>query len=203
MDSFEMSKIAGAVLTALLLIFGTKTLIEARQPGAPAKPGYTLPAATAADGAAASAAPAGDAGKTAEGAAAPAAKADGAAPAAGAAWEAVLAALPKASADNGKALFAKCKACHSAEKGKPKGVGPNLWGVVNRAKGTGEGFEYSPGMKAKGGNWTFEDLAHFITNPKGFVSGTKMVFSGLPAADAADVIAYLSAQSDTPAELPK
>ena len=31
MDSFEFTKIAGAVLTALLVIFGTKTLIESRQ----------------------------------------------------------------------------------------------------------------------------------------------------------------------------
>ena len=59
-------------------------------------------------------------------------------------------------------------------------------------------------MKAKGGNWTFEDLAAFVSSPKGFVADTKMVFTGLPnPTDAADVLAYLAAQSDTPAALPK
>lgn len=214
MDSFETTKIAAAVLSALLLIVGTKTLIEARQPGPLAKPGYTLPAATkTAEAAPAAADKAEDAAKAeapkaADGAAAPAAdapKADAvAAPAAaGGGAAAVLAALPKADAGNGKTLFAKCKACHAVEKGKPKGIGPNLWGVVNRPKASFEGFEYSPAMKAKGGNWTFEDLANFISNPKGFVAGTKMVFNGLQGGDAADMIAYLAAQSDTPAELPK
>lgn len=205
MDSFEFTKIAGAVLSALLLIVGTKVLVEARMPGPPAKPGYTLPVAEAAAGDKAKAAEGetkaaeGEA-KPAEGEAKPAeAKADGEkGPAA------VLADLSKASADNGKTLFSKCKACHTIEKGKPKGVGPNLWGVVNRPKASAEGFDYSPAMKEKGGNWTFEDLAAFISNPKGFVPGTKMVFNGLPnPADAADLIAYLATQSDTPAELPK
>ena len=198
MDSFEFTKIAGAVLSALLLIIGTKVLVEARMPGPPAKPGYTLPVAEAAAGDKAKAAE-GET-KAAEGEAKPAeAKADGEkGPAA------VLADLSKASADNGKTLFSKCKACHTIEKGKPKGVGPNLWGVVNRPKASAEGFDYSPAMKEKGGNWTFEDLAAFISNPKGFVPGTKMVFNGLPnPADAADLIAYLATQSDTPAELPK
>ncbi len=188
MDSFEFTKIAGAVLSALLLIFGTRVLIEARMPGPPATPGFTLPVAQADAG--------GDVAKPTEGAAPAADAASGPA--------AVLADLSKASADNGKALFSKCKACHSIEKGKPKAVGPNLWGVVNRPKASFEGFEYSPAMKEKGGNWTFEDLAAFISNPKGFIPGTKMVFNGLPSAtDAADVIAYLAGQSDTPPELPK
>lgn len=196
MDQFELTKIAGGVLPALLLIFGVKTIVESRQPGLPAKPGYTLPMPSA-DAATAEAAPAG--GAAAEGAAG----APGAEPAAAAGPEAVLAALPKASADGGKTLFNKCKACHSVEKGKPKGVGPNLHGVVNRAKASSEGFEYSAALKEKGGEWTFADLAGFISNPKGYVPGTKMVFNGLPPGDTADIIAYLATQSDTPVELPK
>ena len=116
----------------------------------------------------------------------------------------MVALLSKASADNGKAIFGKCKSCHVAEKGKASTVGPNLWGVVNRPKGSFEGFKYSEGMKAKGGNWTFEDLGNFIHNPKGYVTGTKMVFNGLEAAaDEADVIAYLATLADTPVALPK
>lgn len=185
LDSFEFTKIAGAVLTALLLIFGTKVLIEERMPGPPAKPGYSLPTATA---------DAGAAGTTAEGGAEAAATGPAA----------VMAALPKASAEDGKSVFAKCKSCHTVDKGKPNGAGPNLWGVVDRARASSAGFNYSAAMKEKSGNWTFDDLAHFISNPKSFVPGTKMVFNGLPnATDAANLIAYLASQSDTPAALPK
>ncbi len=191
MDSFENTKIAGAVLSALLLIVGTKTLIESTSHHGPEKPGYELPVA-AAEGKDAPA----DA-KTAE------APADGAAaPAAGGADAVAL--LAKANADNGKATFAKCKSCHAAEKGKPNGVGPNLFGVVNRPKGKAEGFKYSEAMLAKSGEWSFENLSAFLANPKAYVAGTKMVFNGLPAAgDRADLIAYLATLADTPVALPK
>ena len=66
------------------------------------------------------------------------------------------------------------------------------------------GFDYSAGMKAKGGDWTFEDINTFITNPAAFVSGTKMTFSGVPeAAKRADILAYLRTLSDSPVPLPK
>ncbi len=44
MDEFEFTKIAGAVLAALLLIFGTKTIIDMNVGHTPEKPGFTLPA---------------------------------------------------------------------------------------------------------------------------------------------------------------
>src|SRR5260370_39897860 len=66
------------------------------------------------------------------------------------------------------------------------------------------GFDYSSGMKSMPGTWTLEDLNHFLANPQGFVSGTKMTFSGLPRPGVrADVIAYLNTLSDNPAPLPK
>lgn len=209
MDQFEYTKLAAAILLPLLLIFGFKTIVETRTAAVPAKPGYTLggaPAAEApaAEGKAAEAKPAEGAPAAEAPKAEGAAKAEAPAAAGGAGPEAVVALLPKADAENGKALFAKCKACHNIEKGKPKAVGPNLWGVVNRPKGSFEGFEYSAGMKAKGGDWTFADLAAFISNPKGFVAGTKMVFNGLPdPKDVADVIAYLAKQHEPPVDLPK
>ena len=47
-------------------------------------------------------------------------------------------------------------------------------------------------MKAKGGDWTFDDLNKFIANPKGFVPGTAMGFAGIQKdSERADVIAYL------------
>ena len=187
-DEFEFTKIAGAVLSALLLIFGTRTIIDMNVGHAPEKPGFTLPA------------PAESGGKAeASGAAAPAAgeTPDDAA-------KKVLALLPKANADNGKAIFKKCGACHVAEKGKKPTVGPNLWDVVNRKRASYPGFAYSDAMKSKGGDWSFEELAKFIHSPKTYIPGTKMVFAGLPSeSDKADVIAYLATLADTPVPLPK
>ncbi len=95
-------------------------------------------------------------------------------------------------------------ACHSFEKGGPNKVGPDLYGVVERPKGSHEGFNYSAAMKAKGGNWTYEDLDHFIHGPKAFVQGTIMAFAGVPSgAERADILAYLRTLSDKPVDFPK
>ena len=207
MDQFEYTKIAASILLPLLVIFGFKAFVDSRMASVVVKPGFVLPGgepATAAAHAEGEKAAAGE--KPAEGAApaADAAKGEAPAPAADGGSEAVVALLSKADAEAGKGLFTKCKACHTIEKGKPKGVGPNLFGVVNRPKASSEGFEYSAAMKAKGGDWTFADLAAFITNPKAFVSGTKMVFNGLPDhQDTANLIAYLAQQHEPPVELPK
>ena len=188
MDQFEFTKIAGAVLAALLLIFGTRTIIDMNVGHAPEKPGFTLPA------------PAPETGKQE-------ASAAGAAPAVETPDEAakkVMALLPKANAENGKAIFRKCQACHVSEKGKTPTVGPNLWDVVNRPRASYPGFSYSEAMKAKGGTWTFDELAKFVHSPKTYIPGTKMIFNGLPSeSDEADVIAYLATLNDTPVPLPK
>ncbi len=89
--------------------------------------------------------------------------------------------LASADAAKGQAAAKKCMACHSFEKGGPNKVGPDLYGVVERPKGSHEGFNYSAAMKAKGGNWTYEDLDHFIHGPKAFVPGTIMAFAGVPS----------------------
>lgn len=177
LDSFELSKIAGAILCALLVIVGFRTALEiAGHDKAPEKPGYVLPLPEAA------AAPA------ANGEAAPA---EPAAPAFDA--KAVADAAASGDAAAGQKVFSKCAACHSGDKGGPNKVGPNLWGVVGRAKASHEGFNYSDAMKAKGGDWTLEDLAHFIHKPKEFVPGTKMLFPGVAdTGDLSNLLAYLN-----------
>lgn len=200
MDQFEFTKIAASILLPLLLIFGFKTIVDTRMAGVPVKPGYVLPGSEPAAAEAPVAAAEGE--KPAEDAAPAAEAAKTEAPAAGGADAVAL--LAKADADAGKGLFSKCKACHTIEKGKPKGVGPNLFGVVNRPKASSEGFDYSAALKGKGGDWTFADLAAFITNPKAYVSGTKMVFNGISdQQDVANLIAYLAQQHEPPVELPK
>jgi len=181
LDSFELSKIAGAVLCALLVIVGFRTALEiAEHDRAPEKPGYVLPA-PAPEGAA----PAADQGGGAAAPAAPAAPAFDA--------KAVADAAASGDAAAGQKIFTKCQACHSAEHGGPNKVGPNLAGVVGRPKASHEGFNYSEAMKAKGGDWTLEDLAAFVHNPKGFVPGTKMLFPGIAdPGDLGNLLAYLN-----------
>jgi cytochrome c len=103
-----------------------------------------------------------------------------------------------ASADpaKGEATFKKCASCHTIASGGANGIGPNLFGVVGKPIGKhAAGFAYSPDLTANGGNWDFTALDHWLANPKGMVSGTKMTFAGLDVAqDRANVIAYLNAQ---------
>jgi cytochrome c len=182
MDTFEIAKIAGAVLSALLVIVGFRVALEISEEGEkPQPPGYTLPMP---EKTGPSTIPPG-------GAAAVPAPVD--LPAFNAADVAQAAASGNAQA--GATIFKKCEACHSGEKGGPNKVGPNLWGVVGRPKASHEGFTYSEAMKAKGGNWTLQDLAAFVHKPKGFVPGTKMTFPGISDPnDLADLLAYLNTQ---------
>ena len=112
--------------------------------------------------------------------------------------------LASADVGRGENAVKKCGACHTFNKGGRPLVGPNLWGVVGRPRASEAGFNYSAAIKAKGGNWTVDDLNQFITNPKGTIPGTNMTFAGVPrATERADIIAYLNSLSDNPAPLPK
>jgi cytochrome c len=100
--------------------------------------------------------------------------------------------LAAANAENGKVIAKKCATCHSFENGGANMVGPNLWAVVGAAKGAHSGFDYSPALKEKGGNWDYEALYHFVYSPKGYVKGTKMAFAGLrKPEEIADLIAFM------------
>lgn len=112
--------------------------------------------------------------------------------------------LAVASPEKGQKVFKKCKACHSSDNGGKNMVGPNLWNIVGRAKGSHAGYGYSDAMKAKGGDWTYEDLFTFLKKPKDFVPGTKMGFAGLKkSGDRAALLAYLRTFSDAPVALPE
>jgi cytochrome c len=87
--------------------------------------------------------------------------------------------------------------------GDPNPIGPNLYGVVGRPRASAPGFNYSDAMKAKGGDWTIEDLNKSLTRPQDFVPGTKMTFPGVPRdTQRADLLAYLNSLSDNPKPLP-
>ena len=177
MDSFEINKILGALLFTCLCLLSLNIAAEAVfHPAKPPTPGYDVAA-------------------TEPAASGPAAKEPD---------EPIEKLLASATVDKGANAAKKCAACHTFGKGEPNRVGPNLYGVVGRPKGTEGGFDYSAAMKGKGGNWTVEDLNTYLTNPKAFVPGTKMTFTGLPrGSERADVIAFLNSKSDSPAPLPK
>jgi cytochrome c len=98
----------------------------------------------------------------------------------------------------GEKKFRKCKACHSLDEGK-NGVGPSLWGIVNRDVASIEGFKYSDAMMAREGTWTGAKLFEYLENPRGVLPGTKMTFRGLKdAQDRINVIGFLNEVDGSP-----
>lgn len=115
----------------------------------------------------------------------------------------ILSLIATADIEKGAKISKACAACHSFEKGGGIKQGPELWGIINRAKGSFPGFDYSAGLKAKGGNWDMASLNQFLWKPKKFVDGTKMNFAGIAKEqDRAALIAWLRTQSDSPAADP-
>lgn len=92
----------------------------------------------------------------------------------------------------GKAAFANCSACHTAEKGGANGAGPNLFGIIGKPAGQVAGFAYSDALKASGIIWTTAELDGYIADPAAKIPGTTMVAGAIadPAKRQA-VIAYL------------
>lgn len=177
MNSFELNKILGALLGCVLITLSLNIAAGALfAPEKLAKPGYAI---AVKEGAAEKAGPA-------------------------AAEEPMEAMLASASAEKGQATAKQCQACHTFEKGGPNRVGPNLWGIVGRARASEAGFNYSAAMKAKGGSWTFGELYAFLANPRSVVPGTNMTFAGLSRGQQrADVIDFLNKLSDNPQPMPK
>lgn len=179
MNSSNFNTWIGAILSALLLLFAVRTVIEERKElaGHP-KAGWEVAELKEGEFAAEAAVPD---------------KPD----------PPVAEVLKVADADTGKNLSKACMACHSFEKGGPNKVGPNLYGVVGGKVGGHDGFAYSEPMKGKGGNWGYDDLYKFLANPKAVVPGTKMTFAGMKKPeDRASLLAYLRTLSDAPVPLP-
>lgn len=113
--------------------------------------------------------------------------------------------LASASADNGRTLAARqCGACHSFDQGGRNGVGPNLYGVVNRNHAQVEGFNYSAANRALADKpWDYEALNAFLYAPARAMPGTRMAYAGMSSAqNRADVVAFLRTLSPSPAPLP-
>ena len=114
--------------------------------------------------------------------------------------------LPTADVNAGATVANKCKACHNFDNGGPNQTGPNLWGVIGRKPGSHPGFAYSSGMTdfgAKLAKWDYQHVYEFITGPQAYINGTKMSFVGLKQRqDRINVIAWLRQQSSSPEPIP-
>lgn len=111
--------------------------------------------------------------------------------------------LASADASAGERTFRRCVSCHNAAPGAGNLQGPNLWDVVDRDIGSYDGFSYSAAMAGLEGDWTYEQLDHFIANPRGWLDGTAMAFAGIRNdEDRADLLAYLQTLSDNPVPFP-
>jgi cytochrome c len=179
--SFEMNKIAGALLGAMILAMVSGIVAHMLvHPRLLEKPAYIVAGAE------------------------PAQQKGGADQKAGP--EPIAPLLAAANADAGKDQAKKCAACHTFEKGGPNRIGPNLYAVLGEpiAEGRG-GYQFSPALMAhKDKKWDVDALNQWLANPQSFAKGTKMTFAGLPKPqDRANVVAYLNSLSDSPKPLGK
>jgi cytochrome c len=179
MNAYELNKIFGAVVSALLAVtvigFLANILVHPHQLEKSVLDIKVADAAPAAGGAAA----------------------------APVALDPIAPLLAKADAEAGKGVTKNCTSCHTFDKGGKNGVGPNLWNVVGSKHGHAEGFGYSPAMLGQAGDWDYEKLNAFVANPKAAVPGTRMAFAGIrKPEDRANLIAYLRTLSDSPKALP-
>jgi cytochrome c len=179
LDSYELTRISGALLTALIAVLGLSIVTGyIYRPAVPEKRGFVVEGVVA--------------------------EADAAAPAAEAGEPPIELLLASADPARGEAAFKKCAACHSIDKGGPNGIGPNLYGIVGAKHAHIPGFSYSPALQALADkDWDWATLSDWLKNPRAAIPGNKMAFAGLGRPqERADLLAYLNSRSDRPLPLP-
>jgi len=181
-DPLFTNKLAGAVLTALLLIFGLPQLTAAifgghggghhDQEGWPFPQYPELDLDVSTDAAEIEAPP--DLGTL----------------------------LAAASAQAGERRSALCKSCHTFEQGGASGNGPNLWNIVGGSVANVAGFNYSGALKELGGVWSYERLDGYLKDSQAYAPGTAMVQRFARDNQRADLLAYLQTLSSNPVAFP-
>ena len=106
-----------------------------------------------------------------------------------------VAALDMALVAAGEGAFRQCKSCHQVGDSARNRTGPILNNIVGNPAGSVEGFRYSAPMTEAADDgllWTSEELTAFLTDPRGYMRGTKMTFRGVrKEEDIAAIIEYL------------
>lgn len=102
--------------------------------------------------------------------------------------------LPVANVAAGEQAFNRCTSCHKLDGNDQ---GPFLEGVMGRTPGGLATFgDYSDAIHefgAENPQWTFDEVYHFLENPRRYLPGTKMTFAGLRDEQTRiDLIAYLN-----------
>jgi cytochrome c len=144
-------------------------------PRTPKVPGYALPTGTIAPAAAPKAAP----------------------------EEPLPALLANADATKGRQDAKICETCHNFQKGAGPKIGPDLWDVVGRKIASVASFTYSDALRGISGDWSYEILNKWITDPRAMAPGTKMNFPGEKDPHRrADILAYLQTLADKPVPFP-
>ena len=101
-------------------------------------------------------------------------------------------AVAAGNATAGQSVFAShCAVCHSTQPGVNK-IGPSLAGIVGSKSGSVPGNDFSTALKNANITWNDANLDKFLSNPSGFVHGTKMFVSLPSETDRQNVIAYLN-----------
>lgn len=111
--------------------------------------------------------------------------------------------LATASVSGGERRAALCKSCHTFEEGGANGTGPNLWNVVNRPVAGVSGFNYSSALREFGGEWSYERLDGYLKDSQEYVPGTAMVQRFRKDDQRADLLAYLGSLSANPVAYPE
>ena len=116
----------------------------------------------------------------------------------------VLGLLAKADAKEGASVFKMCAVCHADERDGPHKVGNNLWNIVGSPKAARPDYRYSQALRARGGTWTYRELAYYLHDPRTSVPGTSMAFAGIRDNQRmANLLAYMRTRADRPVPLPK
>jgi len=98
----------------------------------------------------------------------------------------LLLSLPLAShaqQDDEELAFGQCRGCHQVGPDARHQFGPVLNGVMDRAAGRAERYEYSDAFTSKAADpglfWDDTTMDEFLQAPMQYITGTKMAFPGI------------------------
>jgi cytochrome c2 len=95
--------------------------------------------------------------------------------------EASLLTIEPVIESNASVQFAHvCSGCHRISDGFSHRIGPDLYGLLDRAVAGAENYgAYTPALTTLGGAWNQQRLNEFPRDPQAAAPGTSMVFPGI------------------------